>query len=97
MVRTETGSSNDGSTIAGQMDLVRVNFSPANGFLQKAGAKDLEQNAISFVTDTEDNAGKAGNQLLNGFLFDWIGLLAFDFRFLHSFSCWWFQVRREVI
>ena len=79
------------------MDLVRVNFSPANGFLQKAGAKDLEQNAISFVTDTEDNAGKTGNQLLNGFLFDGVGLLAFDFGFLHFFSGRRFQVRREVI
>ena len=43
MVRTETGSSNDGSTVAGHMDPVRVNLSFANGFFQKAGTKDSRQ------------------------------------------------------
>ena len=36
MVRTETSSSNDGSTVTGHMDLVWINLSPANGFFQKA-------------------------------------------------------------
>ena len=77
------------------MNQVRLNLSLANGLLQKAGTKDLEQDAVSFFVNAKDGTGKTVNQLTDGFLFNRLGLLAFDFS--HFFGDWRFQMRREII
>jgi hypothetical protein len=53
MVGTETGCSDNRSTIAGKVKLAGIHLSPADGFIQETGPEDSEQKAVGFLIGTE--------------------------------------------
>ena len=72
---TRTSGSDNGSTIAGNMKLIGIQLSTADGFIQEACTKYSIQQAICFLINTEDGLRKADNEFSNGFLFNGSGLL----------------------
>ena len=96
MVRTEAGSGDNRSTVAGDVQTSRIDHTMPDGFIQKTGAKDGKQQAVGFFIGMEGNLRQSLNEFSNGFLFNGSCFLSLPLWLLHLLLYRWLDVGREV-